>query len=359
MSEEASNSGAQVFVLGATHHRVPIEVRERLALGKEGAEVLRGELAKVAGLREYVLLSTCNRVEFYGVQEVPGVAEEVLSKFCRRQSFDEQQFRSFAIQLRNRDAIQHLLEVSSGLDSQMLGETEIFGQVKDAYSAAQDKGSTGVVLNRVFQKAFQAAKRVRTETAITIGQVSVANVAVDLAQDIFGSLEETRVLLIGAGEIGEKTAQAFKSRGAFSITVASRRFERAVELAETLGASALPFEQREHRLHEFDAVVCATAAPDTVLSAEAVHHALRKRPARPMLCLDLALPRDIEPGVAKTENVYLYNLDDLAKVAEENRKAREAEVAKARALLGEKAESLWQAVMKRLMPGGDDQGRDT
>ena len=182
MSEERNNSGAQVFVLGATHHRVPIEVREQLALGKEGAEVLRAELAQVVGLREYVLLSTCNRVEFYGVQESPEVVEQVLSKFCSRQHFDEQVFRGFAIQLRDRDAIQHLLEVSSGLDSQMLGETEIFGQVKDAYSRAQDKGSTGVVLNRVFQKAFQAAKRVRTETAITIGQVSVANVAVDLAR---------------------------------------------------------------------------------------------------------------------------------------------------------------------------------
>ena len=166
------------------------------------------------------------------------------------------------------------------------------------------------------------------------------------------------MLLIGAGEIGEKTAQAFKSRGALSITVASRRFERAAELAETLGASALPFEQRELRLHEFDAVVCATAAPETVLSAAGVHHAIRKRPARPMLCLDLALPRDIEPEVGKLENAYLYNLDDLAKVADENRKAREAEVSKARALLGDKAESLWQTVMKRLIQGAEENSRD-
>lgn len=351
MSEEQKANGAQVFVLGATHHRVPIEVREQLALGKEGAEALRVELARLPGLREYVLLSTCNRVEFYGVQERPEVADQVLKEFCRRQRFDEGVFRGFAISLKDQEAIQHLLEVSSGLDSQMLGETEIFGQVKDAYSKAQDKGSTGVVLNRVFQKAFQAAKRVRTETAITIGQVSVANVAVDLAQDIFGSLEETRVLLIGAGEIGEKTAQAFKSRGASSITVCSRRFERAAQLAETLGASALPFEQREQRLQEFDAVVCATAAPEAVVTAVAVHQAMRKRSARPMLCLDLALPRDLEPEVGNLENVYLYNLDDLAKVADENRKAREAEVSKARALLGDKAENLWQTVMKRLSIG--------
>jgi len=347
MSQETPSKN-QLFVLGATHHRVPIEVRERLALGKEGTELIRARLKAIAGLREHTLLSTCNRVEFYGVCEDAAVVEEVRRAFCERQRFDEAEFNRFAISLRDKEAIQHLLEVASGLDSQMLGETEIFGQVKDAYSLAQEQGATGAVLNRVFQKAFQAAKQVRTETAITIGQVSVANVAVDLAWDIFGSLEGARILLVGAGEIGEKTAQAFKSRGAASITVCSRTLERAMELATTLGAMAMPYEQREERLADFDVVVCATSAPSTVISEAAVRQGIHRRPARPMLFVDLALPRDIEAGVAQVRNTFLYNLDDLAKVAEENRKAREAEVARAKALLADKSTHLWSNISARL-----------
>lgn len=335
-------------MLGATHHRVPIEVRERLALGKEGAELMRAELAAMPDLHEFVVLSTCNRIEFYGVHSAPAVVDCIQSSFCKRQRFAEDVFADFALRLEDATAIQHLLEVASGLDSQMLGETEIFGQVKDAYSLAQEQGSTRLILNRIFQKAFQAAKQVRTETAISIGQVSVANVAVDLALDIFGRLRDTKVLLMGAGEIGEKTAQAFKSRGASSLTVASRRFERAVELAEALGAAALPFDQCEERLHEYDVVVCATSAPGIILSSAAVRTTMRRRPARPLLCLDLALPRDIDAAVGDCESVYLYNLDDLAKVADQNRRAREAEVIKAKALLVKKSEQLLEAVQQRM-----------
>jgi len=174
--------------------------------------------------------------------------------------------------------------------------------------------------------------------------VSIANVAVDLAQNIFGDLSATRILLLGAGDIGEKTAKAFQSRGAASLTVASRRIERAMELATEFGASALPFDQRETRLAEYDVVVGSTAAPEAVISSAAVAAALRKRPARPLFLIDLALPRDIEAGVADIENAFLYNLDDLAKIAESNRAARQAEVDRARALLSEKVAALWSHV---------------
>ena len=337
-----------LFILGATHRRVPIEVREKLALKGDAAEALRTELTALPGLREFALLNTCNRIEFYGLAAEPGVVDAVRRTFCRRQDFPEETFRQFCLDQRGADAVRHLLEVASGLDSQMLGETEIFGQVKDAYAEAQQRGSTGAVLNRVFQKAFQAAKQVRSQTAITIGQVSVANVAVDLAMDIFGDLANSRIFLVGAGEIGEKTAKAFQSRGAAALTVSSRRFERAAELAAALGAAALPFEQREARLVDFDIVVCATSAPDVVIGASAASQAMRQRPARPLLFIDLALPRDVDPGVAALDNVYLYNLDDLAKVAEENRRAREAEVARAQAMLGEKAAALWASLAVRL-----------
>ena len=337
-------SAPSLFVIGATHHRAPLAVREKLSLTAESAAALQRELAAIAGLREFAVLNTCNRVEFYGVASNAEAAARVSAVFCARQQFDAVEFDKIRLDLRGRDAVQHLLEVSAGLDSQMLGETEIFGQVKDAYAAAQTGGTTGPVLNRVFQKSFQAAKHVRTHTAITEGQVSVANVAVDLAVNIFGVLKSARILLLGAGEIGEKTARAFQSRGAAALTVASRRFERAMELATALGASAMPFEQREARLAEFDVVVCATSAPDLVVSLAAVKAAMHKRPARPLFFIDQALPRDVDPAVAEIENVFLYNLDDLAKIAEENRAAREAEIAKCRAIVSEKADALWRQV---------------
>ena len=177
---------AGLFVIGATHQRTPLEVRERLALADDAIAALRAELARIAGLREFAVLNTCNRVEFYGVADTPAAVEAVQQAYCARQRFAVEEFEKFRLSLGNREAILHLLEVASGIDSQMLGETEIFGQVKEAYATAQARGHTGAVLNRVFQKSFQAAKHVRTHTAITAGQVSVANVAVDLAVNIFG-----------------------------------------------------------------------------------------------------------------------------------------------------------------------------
>src|SRR6185295_10849011 len=173
----APMSADQIFVLGATHHTAPLAVRERLSLDAAATEALRRELAGVAGLREFTVLSTCNRVEFYGVGSVPTAAAEVQARFCAQQRFAPEEFEQFRLNLAGFDAVRHLLDVTAGLDSQLLGETEILGQVKEAYGKAQAHGHTGAVLNRVFQKAFQAAKHVRTDTAISEGQVSVANVA--------------------------------------------------------------------------------------------------------------------------------------------------------------------------------------
>ncbi|MEO5961355.1 MAG: glutamyl-tRNA reductase [Opitutaceae bacterium] len=341
-------SVGSLFVIGATHHRAPLAVREKLSLTADAAAALTEEFRGMPELREFAVLNTCNRVEFYGVASDAETAARISAAFCTRQQFDLVEFEKIRLHLRNRDAVQHLVEVSAGLDSQMLGETEIFGQVKDAYASAQSRGSTGAVLNRVFQKGFQAAKHVRSHTAITEGQVSVANVAVDLALNIFGGIEETRILLLGAGEIGEKTARAFQSRGAAALTVASRTFERAMELATALGASAMPFEQREARLAEFDIVVCATSAPDVVIPFAVAATAMHKRPARPLFFIDQALPRDVDSTVAKIDNVYLYNLDDLAKIAAENRASREAEIEKCRAIVAAKADALWRQVAPQI-----------
>jgi glutamyl-tRNA reductase len=340
-----------LFVLGATHHNAPLEVRERLAIESETA--LRADLAAVTGLRELAVLNTCNRVEFYGVGADLTAIEAVQAAYCARQKFAVAEFERIRIRLTGRAAALHLFEVASGVDSQLVGENEIFGQVKDAYAVAQASGSTGSVLNRVFQKAFQAAKHVRTHTGISAGTVSVANVAVDLATNIFGSLSGTRVLVLGTGEIGSATAKAFSSRGAAHLAVAGRRGEVALEIAAALGAGTVPFEERNGLLAEFDVVVCSTSAPGAILTAASIHSAMRRRPARPLLLIDLAMPRDIEAGAADLQNVFLYNLDDLAKIAEANKSAREAEIVRCRAILAEKADGLWSAIQRGLCSSGE------
>jgi len=341
LSSAESSPAKTLFVLGATHHRTPIEVREKLALPPDSLTALHNELVAIEGLNELAPLSTCNRTEFYGVASSPEAIARLRRSFCAQQQFPETQFAPYALELQGRAALQHLFEVASGLDSQLVGETEILGQLKDAYAVAHARRSTGPILNRVFQKAFQAAKYVRTHTAITEGQVSVANVAVELARDIFGRLDKIRILLLGAGDIGEKTARAFQSRGVTSLSVSSRRLDRAMALASDLGAFALPFWLAPAKLADFDIVVCATAAPSTVIASEAVDAAMHRRASQPLFLIDLALPRDIDPRVGDQPNVYLYNLDDLAHIAEENRQARESEIALCRQLLTARTDTLW------------------
>ena len=335
---------ATLFLIGANHRTAPIEVRERLALTSNRLPEFHAQLDALKGLREITVLNTCNRVEFYGVAESPDTVAQLQHAFCAFQGLEPESFAAICRQAHGRAAIEHLLSVACGIDSQMLGETEILGQVKDAYAAAQGRRTTGPVLNRVFQKTFQYAKHVRTHTAINEGQISIANVAVDLALKIFGDLSSTRILLLGAGDIGEKTAKAFQSRGAASLTVASRTFGRSMELATAFGGVALPWEHVTAQLHDYSIVVGSTAAPDVVVTTGQVVAAMKKRPAEPIFFIDLALPRDIDAAVAKLDNVFLYNLDDLAKIAEENLAARAAQVVHARQIVGEKSEAIWKQI---------------
>ena len=339
-------AGPLLFHLGASHHTAPLAVREKLALPPARATELHARLGS-AGLPELVVLNTCNRVELYGVAASSADLAALETAFCETTGIAAPDFISIRAHETGEAAIRHLVAVASGLESQLLGENEIFGQVKDAYAEAQASGRAGPVLNRVFQKAFQAAKHIRTHTALNEGQVSVANVAVELASTIFGDLDRVRVLLLGAGDIGEKTAKAFRSRGAAALTVSNRTPERALALARTLDATALPFEHFARHLGDYDIIVGSTAAPDAVVLASDVAAAQARRRAEPWLFLDLALPRDIEPAVAERPNVYLYNLDDLAKIAAQNLAAREAEVARARAIAAEKSGALWRQLLAR------------
>jgi glutamyl-tRNA reductase len=337
-----------LFVVGATHRTAPFEFRERIALGTESEAQFSCELAGMQGLVEFAVLSTCNRVEIYGVAATADVPGRVASAFCARQRVAPSDFSHFGFTAEGVDAILHLMETASGLDSQILGETEILGQMKKAYLNAQERASAGPVINRLFQKGFQAAKHARTHTAISVGQVSVANLAVDLAAGVFGKLENIRVLLIGAGAIGEKSGKAFASRGARDFAVCSRTLGTAGELAAKLGAKVLPFEERESILAEWDVVVCSAAASGTVISAGAVRAAMERRGARPLLFVDLAMPRDVDAAAVAAGNVFLYNLDDLAELAAKNRQARATEAERARQILVPRAGALWEQVRVQL-----------
>jgi len=350
MSEPAPT----LFLLGASHHTAPLALREKLALVGGKLDTLQAELRELDALREFAVLNTCNRVEIYGVAARGDAVAQLEARFCALSQMDPAVFAGIRLHLQGPSAVQHLLEVAAGVDSQMLGETEILGQVKDAYAAAQARNTTGPVLNRIFQKSFQAAKHVRTHTAIGEGQISVASVAVELALKIFGELAECPVLLLGAGDIGEKTAKAFRSRGAQRLTVASRQLANAETLARDFGAEARELADAAAGLAAFDIVVSSTSAPEPIVTEPLVAAAMRHRAARPLFCIDLALPRNVAPGVAGLANVFVYNLDDLARIAEENLALRQAELGRVRALLADKAGALWQQVAPRVgQPGAE------
>lgn len=343
-----------LVLLGASHHTAPMAVREKLAIDANRAAVLAEKLRQTPGVREFALLNTCNRVELYSVASGGHAVDAVRRTLSEVTGCSPADLDGVVVQRENHDAISHLFEVASGLDSQIVGEVEILGQVKNAYDKALEHKWTGPVLNRVFQKTFQAAKHIRTNTAIGEGQVSIATVAVDLAGKIYGELDPVKILVVGAGEIGLKTVQAFQSRGAKSITVASRTLSRAEETAAAAGGWAATMADLPELLATSDIVASSTSSPNAVITRELAVAAMKRRAGRPLFLVDLALPRDIEPECAGIPNIYLYNLDDLAQIAEANLAHRQAEVAKCRAILAERTAQLWPAVAHSLGTAGEN-----
>ena len=336
-----------LFVQGISHHKTPLDVREKFALEPKDVGPLLHDLHKLPGMKECILLNTCNRMEIYGLADSPEVAQDVSKYFCDTKHIDPVLFREHAFLESNMDVLKHIIEVSSGLDSQMVGETDIFKQMKEAYEYARKEGTTGMVLNRMFERSFQAAKKARANTGISRGQISIGNVAVNLASRIFGKLQGSRVLLIGSGEVAEQTAQALFSRGVDDITVTSRTFDNAHHVAKEFGGAVIDFEAfRSHLLH-FDIVICSTSAPEPQILAADMKSSLRKRRGNPMFLIDLAIPRDVDHAVESLENVFVYNLDDISRMANENLEQRKSEIARARKILGRQAWWLWLELRRR------------
>ena len=314
-----------LIVIGLNHRSAPVEVRERLAFAKSNLGEAHGSLLAAAPLRESAILSTCNRVEVYALADNVTEAVPAVRRFLHEHHKLADSVDPYLYEHRDEGCVQHLFEVACGLDSMVLGETEILGQVKDAYSTAQEVGATGVVLNRLFQKAFSAAKHIRSTTAITRGSTSVGTVAVDLAEKIFGKLGKCTVMVIGTGEISAATARALRSRGAGTILVCSRTHERAEALAAELQGCAISYEQWASEFSAVDIVISSTAAPHPIVTKDKLVPLLRTRRPRPLFLIDIAVPRDIERACGELDSVYLYDIDDLQLIARENMAARERE----------------------------------
>ncbi len=336
-----------LFVFGSSHRTAPLELRERIALENGKMEKLCKRLKETPGLDEFLVLNTCNRVEIYGVSHNGNLKTALQDSICSVHGMPREHLEAHTYWKANHEMLEHLFYLTTGMDSQMVGETEIFGQVKESYNSAQKQGTVGKTLNHVFQKSFKEAKWARTHTAISKGQVSIGNVVVDLAARIFGKLKKSKILLIGSGEVGEKTAQALKSRGVKHITVTSRTFENAHHLAHTLGGASLDLDNLESNLSDFDIIISSTASNDLLLTHEQVKHAQDERRGDPLFLIDLALPRDIDPAVAELENVFIYNLDDLSKIANQNLQTRLGDMDQLKQTFSRRAWAVWLTITRR------------
>ncbi len=328
----------RLFAVGLSHKTAPVEIRERIAVAPEKLRCAGCRLKVSAGLSEVVVLSTCNRIEVYGVTENSRLRLESLFDVLAPADVA---CRPYLYVHEGAEAIAHLLSVAGGLDSMVLGETEITGQVKQAYQAAHDAKLTGPVTNRLFQKAFQAAKDIRTLTQVGRGATSVGSVAVELAEKVFGGdLTRQSVMIIGAGKMGEACVRHLAKKGVRSILVANRSLDRARELAGALGGRAIGLADCVPALAEADIVLSSTGSPDLILRRADVAAILGARRGRPLFLIDIAVPRDIDPAVQQLDNVYLYNIDHLESIVRENVRLREQELGRCREIIARHAREV-------------------
>ena len=329
---------AKLLALGVSHKTAPVALRERLALPEGRAAGFLSDLVMGPAVREAVAISTCNRTELYMVTGDPVEAESAaLGLLARQADMPPTELLGRLYALRDDEAVRHLFSVAAGLDSMIVGEAEVQGQVKRAYELALVEGVTGPISNRLFRDALAAGKRVRTETAIGRSRVSVSTVAVDLARAALGELGSRRVLIVGAGENGELTAQALHQRGAETVFVANRRYDRAIGLAQRFGGIAIRFDDMPAQLAEADIVVTCTSSPHQILGRDELALVLEQREGRPLLAIDIAVPRDIEPSVRDLPGLTLYDMDDLQREVARNISVREAEATRGRSIIDDEA----------------------
>jgi len=323
----------KILLTGLNHKTAPVELRERLAIAPDRLAEETRSLLSHPGIREGMILSTCNRVELLVCYE--GGDPELAVYLNRQYSVDATSLQPHLYQHHEAEAVRHLFRVASSLDSMVVGEPQILGQVKESYSAARSVGAVGGNLERLLQGAFSAAKKVRTETLIGASSVSIASVAVDLARKIFGSLEGKRVLLVGAGKMSELAARHLMQQGAGSLLISNRTHERAVRLAEKFQGHVIRFEDLYARGDEADILITSTGSPEFMFRAQHAQQFLHRRRNRPMIFIDIAVPRDVDPEINRIDGIFLYDIDDLQSVAAVNLSDRSREAQRAEAILEE------------------------
>jgi glutamyl-tRNA reductase len=325
-----------ILLLGVNHKKTPLAVREKLALSSGYDEPLE-LLGKIEGIKEYYLLSTCNRVEVLVSVEEGADVQVALSRFLFGDALSPEEFQQYLYCYRDSEAVHHLFMVAASLDSMIVGESQILGQLKEAYRYSSDKKCTGPILNRLLHKSFSVAKRVRSETQIGSSAVSISYAAIELAKKIFGSIENKRVLLIGAGEMAELAAEHLVGNGATDVVVCNRTLENALDLAKRFNGSAVGLDELLEQLERVDIIVSSTGAPGVILHKKDVKPIMRDRRNKPLFFIDIAVPRDLDPALNDLDNVYLYDIDDLNNVVELNKAERDKEAIKASRIVDEEA----------------------
>ncbi len=329
----------EILVLGINHKTAPVELREKLNVPAIQSQAFLKRFEDSDVFQEQVLLSTCNRMEIYGVarknSQAVSAAKRILSEHSQLALSD---FEDKLYVLRQPDSVQHLFSVASGLDSMVIGETEITGQVKDAYLAAHTSRQTGKVLNNLFQRSLKVAKNLRTHTEIGAGRVGVASVAVDLAEKIFEDLKKARVMVIGTGEMAGQLLRAMIGRGAFPLIVSSHHEERARALVQEFGGEAVPYKAYQSRIREVDILISSTLSTHCLITEPQVRSWMKDRHEKPLFLVDIAMPRNIDASIEKIDNVYLYNIDDLKDIADSNRILREGQLKECAALVQKQTE---------------------
>ena len=335
----------QIVSIGTSHHVAPIEFREKLAFSEAQISESLQHLRESYQVQESVILSTCNRVEVYAVvnsvHPVDAAAKTVFEFLSRYHQVDVGSLKRWTYGYQNLKAIQHLFRVTASLDSMVVGESQILGQVKTAYDTSREAGGGGAILNRLFTKAFSVGKRVRSETTIATGAVSISYAAVELAKKIFNTLEGKTVAIIGAGEMSELTAKHLVANGVSNVIVANRTYERAVKVAEKFNGTPIAYDSGLDFLMDADIVISSTDAPDYLIKRHPLANIMRKRKHRYMFLIDIAVPRDIEPDVSKIDHAFLYNIDDLQAVVASNLKDRQQEASRAEQIVTEEAKRFY------------------
>lgn len=314
-----------ILVVGLNHRTAPVELREKLAFTSNVLTEAYAALKARPGVREGVILSTCNRCEVYAVDGGEGGQDGIAGFLAVQHGLPLDRFASSLYTYRGRDAVAHLFRVTCGLDSMLLGETQILGQVRDAYALARECGTLGKITFALFEQALNVGKRAHSETAISQNAVSVSYAAVELAKKVFSSLDGRSVMIIGAGEMGKLTARHLVSSGVREVIVANRTLEKATEVARQFGGTAVELKDALRWLQVVDVVISSTGAPHILLRKETIQEAMRARRGRPLFLFDIAVPRDIDPAVQQLHNVFLYDIDDLQAVVEANLRERQHE----------------------------------